>query len=27
MYAQLLDLRVLKKPIEVNSAFTTSYLK
>jgi NitT/TauT family transport system substrate-binding protein len=27
MYAQLLDLHVLKKPIEVNSAFTTSYLK
>ena len=27
MYAQLLDLHVLKKPIEVNSAFTTSYLR
>ncbi|HEX3473239.1 MAG TPA: ABC transporter substrate-binding protein [Silvibacterium sp.] len=27
MYAQLLDLHVLKKPIEVNSAFTTRFLK
>jgi NitT/TauT family transport system substrate-binding protein len=27
MYAQLLDLHVLKKPIEVNSAFTTQFLQ
>jgi NitT/TauT family transport system substrate-binding protein len=27
MYAQLLDLHVLKRPIEVNSAFTTQFLK
>jgi NitT/TauT family transport system substrate-binding protein len=27
MYAQLLALHVLKKPIEVNSAFTTQFLK
>jgi NitT/TauT family transport system substrate-binding protein len=27
MYAQMLDLQVLKRPIEVNSAFTTQFLK
>jgi NitT/TauT family transport system substrate-binding protein len=27
MYAQLLDLQVLKRPIEVNSAYTTQFLK
>ena len=26
-YAQMLDLQVLKRPIEVNSAFTTQFLK
>lgn len=27
MYAQLLDLQVLKRPIEVNSAYTTQFLR
>jgi len=27
MYSQLLELRVLKKPVEVKLAFTTQFLK